>query len=183
MVANMPLKHNHVITLSFPFSCLSFLIKTKSTTWKQANEKKSVSQYELIICTDHVQGYLWSKLYQILKSQALSCLVLLLSGPSVILICVNTENVDLEVFLQTLEYLSVSQGAHLPSYLDQSPLPLCERKGKKNNNMEISCVSVVKRVSHVYQVPEQRGSTSRWAFKYKQPRGAEKKVIMNVLTW
>lgn len=38
------------------------------------------------------KGYLWSKVYQILKSQALSCLVLLLSEPSAILICTNTEH-------------------------------------------------------------------------------------------
>lgn len=139
MVANM--SHNHVTPLSFPFFSVckghilsSFWIKTKPTTWKQTHLKKSANQYKPDICMNHFKGYLWSKLYQILKSQALSCLVLLLSGPSVILICANTENAELEVFLQTLQYLSVSQEAHLQSYLDQSPLPLCERKERKKKH-------------------------------------------------
>lgn len=38
------------------------------------------------MCDETAKGYLWSKLYQILNSQALSCLVLFLSDPSVMLI-------------------------------------------------------------------------------------------------
>ena len=132
-------------TMLYPFlslfSCLQkakyfYLFPSKQNKLlenRQMKKKKSVNR-KLIICMNHFKGYLWSKLYQILKSQALSCLVLLLSGPSVILICTNTENVELEVFLQTLQYLSVSQGAHLQSYLDQSPLPLCERKEEKKKH-------------------------------------------------
>lgn len=78
------------------------------------------------------KGYLWSKVYQILKSQALSCLVLLLSDPSTILVCANTVNVVLGCLIKTHITLGyISQGPHSRGYLGQSPHPRCyEKKGK-----------------------------------------------------
>lgn len=43
----------------------------------------------------NLQGYLWSKLDQIRKSQALSCLVPCRSEPSLMLVCANAVNVNL----------------------------------------------------------------------------------------
>lgn len=85
---------------------------------------KCTSETERIINHLFLEGYLWSKLYQILKSQALSCLVLLLSEPSAILIWGKEEKM---YFISLQHHLThhhdITLISYLRSYLDQSPLP------------------------------------------------------------
>lgn len=59
--------------------------------------------------TRSAEGYLWSKLYQILNNQALSCLVLLRSEPSAMLICPHTHKRKKSLFLRCFLLVSVSE--------------------------------------------------------------------------